>query len=120
MDGPAVYPTNAPATAPTGPNTTAPDKAPKAASPPRSWANAPIGTSVNDTAAATTSLFMCVPPKRPDAAATIELRLFEGGPWIQTRQSRNPAKRMNYFFWCTDLLRIPRAPLGPIVTSCAA
>jgi len=32
MDGPAVYPTNAPATAPTGPNTTAPDRAPKAAS----------------------------------------------------------------------------------------
>jgi len=79
MDGPAVYPTNAPATAPIGPNTTAPDKAPKAASPPRSWANAPIGTSVKDTTAATISLFMCASRNRPDAAATTELRLFEGG-----------------------------------------
>jgi hypothetical protein len=60
MEGPAVYPTNAPATAPIGPNTTAPDKAPKAASPPRSWANAPTGTSVKDTSAATISLCMCV------------------------------------------------------------
>jgi hypothetical protein len=118
MDGPAVYPTNAPATAPTGPNTTAPDKAPKAASPPRSWANAPVGTSVNDTAAATTSLFMCVPPKRPDAAATTELRLFEGGLWIQTETEPEPRERHDYFLW--DLLRIPRAALGMTVTSCAA
>lgn len=34
--GPAVYPIAAPATAPTGPNTTAPDKAPNAALPTRS------------------------------------------------------------------------------------
>jgi hypothetical protein len=79
MDGPAVYPTNAPATAPTGPKITAPDKAPNAASPPRSWANAPIGTSVKNITAATISLFMCVSRKRPDAAAKTELRLFEGG-----------------------------------------
>ena len=65
MDGPAVYPTNAPATAPIGPNTTAPDKAPKAASPPRSWANAPIGTSVKDTAAAITIFFICASRKIP-------------------------------------------------------
>ena len=38
MDGPAVKPTTAPATAPIGPSTTAPDNAPKAASPTRSWA----------------------------------------------------------------------------------
>jgi len=36
IDGPAEYPTNAPATAPMGPRTTAPDKAPSAASPTRS------------------------------------------------------------------------------------
>ena len=36
IDGPAVYPMNAPATAPIGPNTTAPDTAPSAALPARS------------------------------------------------------------------------------------
>src|SRR4051812_46744831 len=35
IDGPAAYPTAAPAIAPIGPNTTAPDSAPRAASPPR-------------------------------------------------------------------------------------
>ena len=35
IEGPAVYPMNAPATAPTGPKTTAPDTAPMAASPAR-------------------------------------------------------------------------------------
>src|SRR5205085_7017652 len=35
IDGPAAYPTTAPATAPTGPHTPAPDSAPSAASPPR-------------------------------------------------------------------------------------
>jgi hypothetical protein len=118
MDGPAVYPTNAPATAPTGPNTTAPDKAPKAASPPRSWADAPVGTSVNDSAAATTSLFMCGPPKRPDAAATTELRLFEGSLLIRTETEPEPRETHNYFL--RDLLRILRAPFGPIAASCAA
>src|SRR5882762_2248538 len=38
IEGPAAYPMNAPATAPTGPKTTAPDKAPSAASPARSCA----------------------------------------------------------------------------------
>ena len=118
MDGPAVYPTNAPATAPTGPNTTAPDKAPRAASPPRSWANAPIGTSVNDTAATTTSLFMCIPRKRPGTAATTELRLYEGGPWIHTETEPEPGETHGYFL--RDLLRIPRAALGMTDTSCAA
>jgi hypothetical protein len=65
--------------------------------------------------------FSCVFPRsapmqrlRPNCGCSKEALGF------RRRQSRNPAKRMNYFFWCTDLLRIPRAPLGPIVTSCAA
>jgi len=88
MDGPAVYPTNAPATAPTGPNTNAPDIAPKAASPPRSWAVAPIGTSVNDTTAAITIFFICASRKIPNEAATTELRLFEGAfPGLQLELS---------------------------------
>jgi hypothetical protein len=58
MEGPAVYPTTAPATAPTGPNTTAPDTAPKAASPPRPWAQLCAGANVNAMADARTSLFI--------------------------------------------------------------
>ena len=58
MDGPAVYPTTAPATAPTGPNTTAPETAPKAASLPRPWANAIAGANVKNIADARTSLFI--------------------------------------------------------------
>jgi hypothetical protein len=57
IDGPAVYPTTAPATAPTGPNTTAPDTAPKAASPPRLWANA-AGASAKDMTDARINLFI--------------------------------------------------------------
>jgi hypothetical protein len=57
IDGPAVYPTTAPATKPTGPNTTAPDRAPKAASPPRPSARA-AGTNVKNIADARTSLFI--------------------------------------------------------------
>ena len=59
MDGPAVYPTTAPATNPTGPNTTAPDRAPKAASPPRPSARASAGANVKNIADARTSLFIC-------------------------------------------------------------
>jgi hypothetical protein len=58
MEGPAVYPTTAPATAPTGPNTTAPDRAPKAASPPRAWAQLCAGASVKAMADARRSLFI--------------------------------------------------------------
>jgi hypothetical protein len=58
MDGPAVYPTTAPATAPTGPNTTAPETAPKAASLPRPWASAIAGANVKNIADPRTSLFI--------------------------------------------------------------
>jgi hypothetical protein len=64
--GPAVYPIKAPATAPTGPSTTAPETAPKAALPARSCAVA--ATEKNDAAiAATTSSFfiaisLCIRP----------------------------------------------------------
>jgi hypothetical protein len=59
--GPAVYPINAPATAPPGPRTTAPDTAPSAALPARSWACAP--NEINDAAitGATSSLFIAIP-----------------------------------------------------------
>jgi hypothetical protein len=46
IEGPAVYPINAPATAPTGPRTTAPDTAPRAASPARS--SALVSNDTND------------------------------------------------------------------------
>ena len=65
--GPAVYPIKAPATAPTGPSTTAPETAPKAALPARSCAFAP--TEKNDAAiTATTSSFfiaisLCIRPQ---------------------------------------------------------
>jgi hypothetical protein len=58
MDGPAVYPTTAPATAPTGPNTTAPETAPKAASLPRPCASAIAGANVKKIADPRTSLFI--------------------------------------------------------------
>ncbi len=66
--GPAVNPISAPATAPTGPRTTAPDTAPKAALPARSWAFA--SNEKNDAAitAATSSLFIAVPLDPPPRA----------------------------------------------------
>jgi hypothetical protein len=57
IDGPAVYPTTAPATAPIGPNTTAPDKAPSAASPPRCCASVADGTSAANTNAVIAIVF---------------------------------------------------------------
>jgi hypothetical protein len=61
ISGPAVYPTNAPATAPTGPRISAPETAPMTALPARSCACA--GTHINDPAivAKTTSFFMPLP-----------------------------------------------------------
>jgi hypothetical protein len=57
IPGPAVKPTRAPASAPTGPNTTAPDSAPSAASPPRrSPANA-IADITNSPSAANANVF---------------------------------------------------------------
>jgi hypothetical protein len=55
IDGPAVKPTTAPATAPIGPSTTAPDNAPKAASPTRSWAIAAEDISARESATLATS-----------------------------------------------------------------
>ena len=63
--GPAVYPTTAPAAAPTGPNTTNPETAPRTALPPRSCACASNEINVPATAAATTSFFMAVSLNTP-------------------------------------------------------
>ena len=60
IEGPAVYPINAPATAPTGPRTTAPDTAPSAASPARSWALASNGKNEPAISAPTSSFFIAV------------------------------------------------------------
>ncbi len=59
--GPAVYPINAPATAPTGPRTTAPDTAPKAALPARAWAFASQENNDPAITAATSNFFIAVP-----------------------------------------------------------
>jgi hypothetical protein len=62
IDGPAVYPTTAPASAPMGPNTTAPDNAPSAASlPRRSSAIAPEEVSASANAASAIVRFMPIP-----------------------------------------------------------
>ena len=63
--GPALYPMKAPATAPTGPSTTAPDSAPKAALPARSCAFASTEKNVAAIAAATSSFFIAVPLDAP-------------------------------------------------------
>src|ERR1700730_6564899 len=60
--GPAVYPINAPATAPTGPRTTAPDTAPKAALPARSWALASNEKHDPTISTATSCFFIAIPP----------------------------------------------------------
>ncbi len=90
MDGPAVYPTNAPATAPTGPNTTAPDRAPKAASPPRSMLPSEQASTILPLQQ---QAFSCVFPEsapmqrlRPNCGCSKEALGF------RRRQSRNPAK----------------------------
>jgi hypothetical protein len=61
IDGPAVQPTTAPTTAPIGPNTTAPDNAPSAASPPRSCAIATEEISDRASAAIAVVFFMQSP-----------------------------------------------------------
>ena len=93
IEGPAVYPMNAPATAPTGPKTTAPDTAPRAASPARFCALA--SNEINDPAisAATKSFFIAVPSsalqgaRGSEIAAARRCRLL---PLIQIRDSKSP------------------------------
>ena len=65
MDGPAVKPTTAPATAPIGPSTTAPDNAPKAASPTRSWAIAAEDISARVSTTNANVFFIRVPCLSP-------------------------------------------------------
>ena len=67
ISGPAVNSTNAPATAPTGPRTIAPDSAPRAALPARSCACACASNDIKApaSAAATISFFMAVSLNAP-------------------------------------------------------
>jgi hypothetical protein len=60
IDGPAVYPMNAPAAAPTGPGTTAPDTAPSAALPARRWALASNETNEPAIKAPTSIFFIAM------------------------------------------------------------
>ena len=80
IEGPAVYPMNAPATAPTGPSTTAPDSAPSAASPARSWAFASNEKDIIAPAirAASSGWFIVVSPNVSRRDATPELRRQRG------------------------------------------
>jgi len=64
IDGPAVKPTTAPATAPIGPSTTAPDNAPKAASPTRSWAIAAEDISARVSTTNANVFFIRIPCER--------------------------------------------------------
>ena len=76
--GPALYPMKAPATAPTGPSTTAPDSAPKAALPARSCAFASTEKNVaaiEPQQAVSSSPF---PWMHPKAKATEKMRRQEG------------------------------------------
>ena len=69
---------NAPATAPTGPSTTAPDTAPRAALPARSCALASNETNACAISAATSSLFMAFPLNPSATHRTVKLRRHEG------------------------------------------
>src|ERR1700730_17274685 len=69
---------SAPATAPTGPSTTAPDTAPTAALPARSCAFALNEKIVAAIAAATSSFFIAVPLDAPQRQGTARMRQQEG------------------------------------------
>ena len=84
IEGPATKPTAAPATAPIGPKTNAPDTAPSAALPTRSLANAPDGTPQTTISTATTILFMCVPFK-PRRKSTPSVGPDKGFCWARQR-----------------------------------
>jgi len=89
--GPAVYPINAPATAPTGPNTTAPDTAPKAASPARFCALASNEMNDATTSAATSSFFITVPLRAPPRHRTAKLRRHKGDVTAASVRFKKPA-----------------------------
>src|SRR6476661_2632442 len=78
---------NAPATAPTGPKTTAPDRAPSAAAPARSWAFASNETRDPAIRAATSSFFIAIPRMFRDDYGTPKLRRQRGAGFTLSPQS---------------------------------
>ena len=84
---------NAPATAPTGPSTTAPDTAPSAALPARSCALASSGKNEAATSAPTSSFFIAQFPKPSTGHRNVKLRRQKGATAAAAARFTSDAKK---------------------------